>query len=288
MTRSIMGPCLALCLTILNSGCASVKAIDHSQNSAASTWEAFRTTYIAEQSSPKSFSCTATLNYSSPKGSNRVVARLWGNLNRLTTAVAVRLDLQTSIGAAISHCREDQKAFTIYLPTKQMAYLHHDGQAGMAVLGVPLPFSLIELARLITGDWRNLAPAGYTSARSITMDGQPAFEYIVSRPEDAINWKYRRNTSFIITLDPSGQPLALTEPGLYPWHITFNGMLENSGPLRLPKKITMSRKVGEQKDGKTDQVVLFLKTLERRNKSWPEISLTLPLPSGTQVHMLQN
>lgn len=260
-----------VCLTLYLGGCQPKGAPlkpqpSQSSQEAAAIWSAFLKSSGSEASNGgavKAFSLNASLNYSGPKGSNRVVVHFWGDLN-----YPMRLDLRSQFGGTYAYWREDIDGFTAYMPDQETAYLHKDGRLGMAAFGVSIPFSLKELGLVLNGEWAELFPETYSSARKVKEQGY-SFGFL------------QDGKTYSLLLSPEGRPLSMTTPGPKPWTLTFSGQVEGVRQGAIPQRIKMVRQSGEK-------AVMFIKKLDQKQKKWAPASLELELPPETQIMILGN
>lgn len=139
-------------------------------------WERF--TAIAERAASVAgpFRCNATLYYSGKEDSQRVTVYFWGNGQKYA-ASPLRLDILMGPGSVMAAAREDSQGLFIYVPREETVYRARE--QGFAALGVPLPFTLEDLAALVTGRFAAVfAPeAGKIPPAAIGENG--AFVYAV-------------------------------------------------------------------------------------------------------------
>ncbi|MDR1947196.1 MAG: hypothetical protein LBQ51_08550 [Desulfovibrio sp.] len=153
---------LVLALALLLQACAGAQAPhlatpSEEQNASADRgaeiWQSFRER--AEKGGPMDgpFRLSAGLRYTDTKGSTRRAAiLLWGN-GMSGAPLPLRLDLQVGMGMVAAKIREDGQSTLLYIPNENTAYLQQDEQRSLTSFGVPLPFSLSDLALLLTGRW---------------------------------------------------------------------------------------------------------------------------------------
>jgi len=246
---------LALAWIFVLSGCAA-KIPTSTENEARAVWMKFR---AAASAPAKPFSVQASLNFSSPGKSHRVLLKLWGE-----QGYPLRLDFAAGMGQIFSMWREDASGWLAYYPMSNAAYTHPDTRKGASMLGMPLPFSLRELAAVICGRFGEFVPGDYQTVKAkpggleYSLKGDPRLSSV--------------------TLDPNGRPVGLAGKGIEPWRVEFSDY-QDSGGRELPQMIVVTTSGGLKG-------VLRIKKYEQRDEPWPKSALDLPLPENTMVYAL--
>jgi len=246
---------LALALVILAGGCAA-KTPPETENEARSVWTKFR---AAADTPWKPFSVQASLNFTAPGRSHRALLKLWGD-----PGYPLRLDFAAGMGQTFSLWREDASGWLAYYPMSATAYTHPDTRKGASMLGMPLPFSLRELAAVICGRFGEFVPKQYQSVKAKA----GGLEYALSGDP--------RLSS--VTLDPAGRPVGLAGKGIEPWRVEFSDY-QDTGGRELPQMIVVTTPGGLKG-------VLRIKKYDQRADPWPKGALDLPLPDDTTVYPL--
>ncbi|NDV20485.1 hypothetical protein GO013_13800 [Pseudodesulfovibrio sp. JC047] len=252
-------------LLMLAVGCTTKTPSDMGMSSPDMVWTAFRQQYCVTQDTT-AIKVTASLYFTrvAPrKRTNRTLMTLWGDTNG-----TMRLDLAASIGTSLAHIREDDSGLLVFYPSDKEAYTHADPVLGVTRLGMPFPFSVAELGRVLTGQFSDLVPAQYKSVEQrSTPDG--GFRFMMTDPVVSS-----------ISLDREGRPVRITGPRAHPsdhaprWVLEidrFDTVSPDSAPL--PGRITLTLNTGEKG-------VLHIKSREFILTAWPAKSLALPLPEG--------
>lgn len=78
----------------------------------------------------------------------RITALLWGNGD-----ARLRLDIMAGIGATLARISDSDTAFLLYSPREDRAYLQEGSSRPILKIGVPVPFTLRQLAELLTGQY---------------------------------------------------------------------------------------------------------------------------------------
>ena len=194
--------------------------------------------------------------------SGRLNYRFYGNL-----ANPVRLDLTTPMGGAYAHLREDSQEFTAYVPGRDTVYSHVDAKAGASRLGMPLPFTLRELAAIVSGHFGELAPRDYGTAKKVA----GGYEY-------AFSGDPRLSA---LTLDFEGKPRHLTGRGVEPWRVDFEDDEPAPGlAAPLARKLILTTPGGAS-------LTLRVKSLQPHQTPYPASDLELPVPPHASFRSLE-
>ena len=222
-------------------------------------WQRFQATHNASAPS-QNFWLKSSLNYSSEKGSHRIIFTLWGNLGH-----PLRMDLQAGIGTTFSLWREDSSRWIAYYPSKEMAYTQDNGRLGAQALGLATPFDLQELALLLTGRLAAVVPQQYQAATS-SSTGSIRFTFAPSAD--------------IQTLDvtASGHAVNATGRSPRPWTLTFSNF--PSTKSAFARKVTLE-------SGQQHTAIVYIKELRWREKKWDPDALRLEMPPDTVQRRLQ-
>lgn len=273
MRRSLTLLCAALLTALLTqAGCTPKPILDPGADPAAWAWQEFRSRHLGV-TPPPALLLRGSFTYTSPKPrskTNRTVMYFFGDLNG-----PLRLDVQSGVGTSLAFIRESGEGLLAFYPDRRTAYKHWDPVIGAQRLGLPFPFSLADLARLVCGDFGPLVSAVHDSVRPVNSTG---FEY---------RFKKGRVTSLV--LDYMGNPVSMTGPLTRPpredgtkregetWTISFNGYSAEAPGLCSMLTVDLP----EEENG-----VLRIKSRELKLESWPAESLNLALPDGTEVRRL--
>ena len=215
----------------------------------------------AKNEPAKAFSLSGSLSFARGGKSGRLNYRFYGNY-----AAPTRLDLTTPMGGAYAQLREASGEFTALVPGSGALYTHADTRAGAAKLGMPLPFTLRELAAIVTGRLGELASPRYASAKKV----QGGYEYAFSSDP--------RLSS--LTLDFQGKPRHLTGRGVEPWRIDFEDDEATPGyGAPVARRLVLTTPGGAT-------LTLRVKTLAPRPAPYPTADLELPVPPNVAVRPL--
>lgn len=263
--------CAAL-LAALLAGCTPKPILDPDTDPAAWAWQEFRAKRLGLKP-PPALLMRGSFTYTSPaprSKTNRTVMLFFGDQGG-----PLRLDVQAGVGTSLAFIRESGEGLLAFYPDRRTAYKHWDPVLGAQRLGLPFPFSLADLARLVAGDFSTLIPGVHGEVRPVNSTG---FQYAFSKG---------RVTS--LTLDYMGNPVAMTGPLHRPpredgvkregetWTITFGSYGDNG--QRPCNMLTVDLPDGENG-------VLRIKSRELKLEPWPAQSLDLALPDGTEVRRL--
>ena len=247
-------------LAVWVSGCATIKPTAPAADGAQAVYQ----TVLANQAKnepAQAFSLAGSLSFARGGKSGRLNYRFFGNY-----ANPVRLDLTTPMGGAYAHLRETGGEFTAFVPARDTLFTHADTRAGASRLGMPLPFTLRELAAIVSGRLGELAPTRFATSKKVA-DG---YEY--SFPSDP------RLSS--LTLDFQGKPRHLTGRGVEPWRVDF----EEDEVLPGMAAPVARRLVLTTPGGAT--LTLRVKTIQPRPAPYPAVDLELPVPPSVVVRPL--
>jgi hypothetical protein len=248
---------LAALAALLGAGCAHQPPPPPAP--AQAVWEAFG---LAGTAAPPAFSLRASLNYAGPDRQSRVVLKFWGNLG-----YPLRLDMSTSFGAPVAYWREDGDGLLTYAPGAEEAWRHRDALAGAAALGLPFPLTLRDLAGLVAGAVRSLAPE----------------TFVRTEPSAEGGWAYsfaRGSSVRRLVLDSQARPVRLE--GLASGR-EYVLRLADFGEAGLPPDRAATFYVELAPDV---SAVLRIKSMEPAEAPWSPDSLALPLPPGARLRDL--
>uniref|UniRef100_I2Q0A6 Uncharacterized protein n=1 Tax=Desulfovibrio sp. U5L TaxID=596152 RepID=I2Q0A6_9BACT len=254
---------LVAALALLATGCAAPRpgpGPAPAADEARVVYKNFLANQAKNQPAP-AFSLAGSMSFSRAGKSGRLNYRFYGNFKN-----PVRLDLTTAFGGAYAHLREDGEEFTAFLPDKNAVYRHADTRQGAARLGMPLPFTLREMAALVSGRLGELAPPDYASAKKVA----GGYEYAFSRDPRLAG----------LTLDFSGNPRHLTGRGVEPWRVDFEDEEPAPGMAApVARRLTLTTPGGAS-------LVLRVKSLAPRETPYPAADLELPIPPTADVRSL--
>lgn len=217
-------------------------------------WKLFQQDFPSREDVP--FWIKASLNYSGPEESRRSILELWGN-----TSLPLRLDLKAGLGITVSLWRIDTHGLLAYYPDQKAAYTHPDSGFALERLGFPSPFSLQELAYILTGQAAACLP--------------PSFEQAIPQSNEHIEYRFIGSSRVqSLVLDQRGQMISMAGNQPYSWTINISDYHEDSQFLvaRTYRLETAQHKA-----------VVRIKDIRFRSQPWPEKALTLPLPDGTAL-----
>lgn len=251
---------LLAALAMWVSGCAGIKPAAPVADESKAVYQAFLDAQ-ARLEPAQAFSLSGSLSFARGGKSGRLNYRFYGNF-----ANPVRLDLTTPIGGAYAHLRETGGEFTAFVPGRDTVFTHTDTRAGASRLGMPLPFTLRELAAILSGRLGELAPSRYAAAKKVS-DG---YEYAFSNDP--------RLSS--LTLDFQGKPRHLTGRGIEPWQVAFEDDEAVPGvALPVARRLVLTTPGGAM-------LTLRVKTIQPRPTPYPGADLELPVPPNVAVRPL--
>lgn len=257
---------LAIAVLILAvQGCAPVAQAPTPQKTelareAKDLWTGFKAE--SEKKAKGPFSAQASINYSGPQGGNRMLVRFFGAPDQ-----ALRMDVEGGGGQIYAHLREDKREFIAFVPQDNRAYIHPNGQLGLAAFGIKIPFTMRELALVLFGRIADILPQNYDSVKAVTVDGREGFEYILAEA----------GTQYGLTLARTGALLSVrTLSDSPPWKIEFAGTLAKEGSPGVPQTTAISRDSGER-------AVVTVKKFEKKPGVFSSADLELSLPPNAEV-----
>ena len=269
MRRAAAVLCAGLLVAIL-AGCMPKPVLDPGADPAAWAWQEFRARHLAV-TPPPALLVRGSFTYTSPKPrskTNRTVMLFFGDLG-----TPLRMDVQAGVGTSLAFIRESGEGILAFYPDRRTAYKHWDPVIGAQRLGLPFPFSMADLARLICGDFSTLVSGVHSAVRPVNSAG---FEY-----------RFKKGRVTTLVLDYMGNPVSMTGPLTRPpredgtkregetWTITFG----STGQDGLCSMLTVD--LPDEENG-----VLRIKSRELKLEPWPAESLNLALPDGTEVRRL--
>ena len=250
------------CLLLIwgGSGCAPLQREKPAigPKAANSTWSEF---WARQDRAPPlpAVSLQGSLNIFTPEQKRRVTFELWGNL-----PTPLRLHLRAGIGATISIWEIRDNRILIFSPRTNEAYTATNTAQATSAMGMRLPFSMPEMAQLLTGKWRDLLPrkhGGFTATPSgyaFSLQGEQRIERVV--------------------LDQRARVVAISGNRPYGWSMKRKAMTARDGRI-LSRRIELTTRRGEE-------LILRVKDFEQRSSPWPEAAMRLTLPQDTEIRTL--
>mgnify|MGYP006287653331 CR=1 FL=1 len=235
-------------------------APDRTQPSAREAWNAFWGSQNASQAW-SGYSLKASLNLFTPEESRRITLDLWGNYG-----LPLRIDLHAGLGTTFAMWRVDPEGLLAYYPREHRAFVHRDSIRAAARLGLNIPFSVQEIARILTGRWQGIIPRTYSRAEQLEEAG---WSYNFSG-EPAVNR---------LILDRRGRIVRLEGQAPYEWSLTCKGYEAFNGHDRGQHLVLRTER--------NERSVLRIKALELRKKPWPASALQIELPPNTMLVPLE-
>lgn len=248
-----------LIAAVMLSACAAPTIAPQDQQTPQALWNEFRS--VASQA--KSFNLKASLNYAGPERKNRVVLHLHGNYTG-----PWRMDIEAGVGVMVAHILQSQDGFLAYIPDSRVAYYGSDPAQSVAVFKIGLPYTLKELALVLSGRWDTLTPEKYISAEAAATGG---YYYTFHYADDRFTVLVGPDARAVEIIGPLPHPGATDET----WTAEFS-YLDEKDKTHIPKRIRMERPPKEK-------ALLFLKDLERFKAVIPEEDLALKLPPDTMI-----
>lgn len=266
----LLGILMVAGLLALSAGCAPrQKAFKPGLDAPQSAWTEFARNYRAPLPSP-AISVRASLVYTRVLGvnrtrANRTTLNLWGDFSR-----PLRLDVAAGIGRKLAHIREDSGGLTAFYPDQRVAYTHTNPVLGATRLGMPFPFSLLDLASLLGGTYSTLVPVRFDVGR---------------RTETGYEFEFKGSPVSLLVLDGWARPVRMEgATRIYNgeqqgWSIEFDRYPDEFQGVPQPGMLRLNIDNGEKG-------VLRVKSRDFRTGDWPGQALDLALPEGTDLYRL--
>ena len=236
---------IILLFLILFLGCAPKKPAP--EQSPSALWSRF---WKNQAQNILSFKIKTSINYSSARHKNRILATIWGNLN-----YPIRMNIKAGIGQTISLWLEDMHLWQAYFPAQKTLYFHPDGQKGATALGYPTPFNLKELAMILLGHYRSIVPDQFDKVE--LKNGLWIFSF-------DLRCKVKK-----IVLNEQARPVFISGDK---WQAKFSQYVQSS--IYYAKKIILHLPGSEQ-------AIIRVKSLQINKTPWKMQQLALNLPEDT-------
>lgn len=252
---------------VFASGCAQrvQRGTPAAPAAAAATWNAYTsyTEKTAQQTGP--YRLETSLRYNAGDDGHRVLALIWSN-----GASPLRLDIMAGIGATVAKIRESEDTFLAYSPTEKKAYHHYGDGKALFSFGVPVPFSVSDLAALLDGRFGNVFGTTRGPEASLVPDMGIAYTLERSRPKGTL------------VVSENGLPLRWTDgtEGGWTLEVTYPTD-EDATAAPLPRKLTFTH-------GKGYTAIVLVKDRVRLQTPFTAEQLGLELPEGTTVLPLRS
>lgn len=201
---------LILCLAAFVCACAPKMSTvpDQAENRLEGIWQHMQ---AYDNYSEKPYRAQLSLRFGTEGDTRRVTAILWGNNdNRL------RLDVMAGVGAIIAKVMEDGEHFLIFTPRENKAYFHDGPNSPLLKIGVPLPFTLAQLADLLNARYGAVFGQKYRDATLVDNDSArfnleegPQGELVVDSQGLPQSWEQPRGWKMAITYDDASRPHSL-------------------------------------------------------------------------------
>lgn len=253
---------VVLCSLLAFAGCARapMRGAPAPAPLAVSTWQAYESYVAATRLEASPYRLEASLRYDVDGDGHRVVALIWSN-----GGSTLRLDIMAGIGATVAKIRETDDTFLAYSPNEHKAYYHQGAGKALFSFGVPVPFSVTDLAALLDGQFGAVFASQYTGEPTLVTEGGIAYTLAGAR------------TKGTLEVSPEGLPVRWTDatPGGWNLDIAYPSP-DASTAAPLPKKLTFTH-------GKGYTAILLVKDRERLAIPFTDEQLGLQLPDDTAV-----
>jgi hypothetical protein len=277
---SVLMSALVLALILTGAACAPRVELPRFDGAEANQ-AAFQQRFVAPPVSASGVAVRASLLYSTPQRANRTDVQLFGDYGR-----PLRLDVRAGFGTMLALMREDASGLLAFYPDESRAYAHTDPVIGAQLLGLPFPFSMRDLALVLSGHFGTLVP------------GTPPAD-VRALPGGGFAYSYASGTVRLLEVDAHGRPQRMegllsryfktqaerageVVSGPRLWSLAFSDFPEDDGDPEGPARVlTLGLPKGES-------AVLRVKALDERAQPWPLKALSLPLPAGSTFMSLDH
>ncbi|MFW6324025.1 MAG: hypothetical protein ACOC0U_03085, partial [Desulfovibrionales bacterium] len=243
-------------LVLLFQGCARPPFTHEPLPAAESIWEQFKRT---ETDPLRAVEAKASVRFSAEGRRHRVVLTLWGNWD-----LPFRMDIRAGIGNMLLHARQDDQGLLLYFPAENRAYIQPRESGAPIFPGFDLPFSLKELALVLTNRWSEIIPDSY--ARFQKTDGGYRFFF----PDDS--------QVESVVLDSSARPVLITGSNSTTWMLEPADWSRGNGQWAAGRT-TVSLGTGER-------AVALIKEFDFLGDPWSSDELFLQPPDSVLFHPL--
>lgn len=228
---------------------------------AADRWERFKTASSRAEALAGPFQGNATLYYSGKEDSQRVSTYFWGNGGQ-NAPYPLRLDIMMGPGSIIAQAREDTRGIFIYVPRDNLVY-HGEGR-GLLAFGVPVPFTLADLAALVTGRFGTLFSIPGDACPQASMGEKGGIAYHISGARLA----------GAVTLSSDGLPVTWREDAEKGWTLAIEYWPDSTRPT--PRKLYISHPDGAE-------ATFIIRELDRPSAVFTPEQLELAVPQNTRL-----
>lgn len=267
LSRPAIWASALLCLCLLVSGCAGKQKAPSAQGDArGGSWAFFanNTQRALEHAGP--YNANVSFRYKDTAESYRLSAYMWGN-SPAGAVYPIRVDLQSFIGSSVAKIREDGRSLMLYDMQNKIVYFGNTSRQALENMGLYLPFSLGDLARLLNGDYTGffLNERSEDARTPKDVNAQSPNTYYISRGE----------RSGLLTLNENGLPVSWKSSDGY-WSMTFEF---NDKNLPGPSSVSAESKRGES-------ATITVKTYNRQPIAYSTDQLGLQPPPGLQMRRI--
>ena len=230
---------------------------------ASDNWDRFVATAKGNETLAGPFRLNATLYYSGKEDSQRVTVYFWGNGDK-NAPLPVRLDILVGSGSVAAKAEENARGLFIYVPREGKVYFTES--ATLLAFDVPMPFSLKDIAFLVSGRFAEVFVPGNNT--------DPAFP---PKPLKSIdnNVVYAVPGSSLggqVTIGPDGLPVSWTDGNENGWFLTVEYWPDST--RTLPRRLHI-------RQAEDREATLIVRELSYPDTPFTPEQLELALPSDT-------
>lgn len=259
-----------LMLLTLGAGCTPAVQRGHTDVNltlAERTWNRFAESSWAMREAAGPFNSVLSIRYKTPEDGFRLSAYIWSN-SKEHDSYPLRLDLQSSLGSSVAKILERKSDFLVYDLGDKKAYRGAGSRQAMHSMGMPLPFSLGDLSRLINGRYLEFFYPGQSDVMPRVNAGTTLDESVFFCPSSSGEGE--------LTIDSRGRPVHWTETAGNGWTMEISYL--EGGALPGPYKITAEHPSGYS-------ATILVKNFERVSPFTPE-QMNLTIPDSVPVQNL--
>ncbi|MDL2271630.1 hypothetical protein LJC23_01185 [Desulfovibrio sp. OttesenSCG-928-I05] len=258
-------------------GKGTVKTLDPALvASARDSWDDFLKVSRNADALSGPFRLSANLHYAGDEGTQRVSAYFWGN-GAQENPHPLRLDIQGGMGTVMAAVREDASSFMAYIPSDNAVYLSPSGTGSLEAFGVPVPFSLADLALLFNGRYEHF----FLGAESGTESGEHSAPAAFQNEDGVVCFALAEENGArfagTLVLGAGGLPLSWTEQGENGWTLLIDYPADST--RTTPRRVRFKHAGGKQ-------ATVVVRDLAR-TEPFRGQQLELTFPQGTEIRILQ-
>lgn len=166
---------------------------------------------ISHRDAGKPYRLQTSLRFGREGDTRRVTAILWGN-----NETNLRMDVMAGVGAVIAKIADNGNDFLLFDPRAGKAYFVQGKARPLLKMGVPLPFSLGQVALLLNGRYIQVFGAAHTAGRMLengaaayTLEAKPGGELELNARGLPVSWRMADGWTLTFGHDDGDLPQSL-------------------------------------------------------------------------------